>query len=381
MIYSLSSLRDLLKSMIASTRLVALVVDFFGTDAFDVANGVNLPSYLFFPSPAMILSFCFYLPKLDEMVSCQYRDLREPIQIPGCVAIPGKDLVEAVEDRKSDTYKWFLQICKMYSLAKGIVVNSFMDLEPGAIKALQEEPGCPPIYPVGPFVRTGSSDTVGDGSHCIIWLDDQLRGSVLFVSFGSGGTVSRYQLIELALGLEKSGQRFLWVVKSPDDESAKAVFFGVSSLNDLLNYLPDGFLERTKGRGLVVPSWAPQAQILSHDSTGGFLTHCGWNSTLESIVNGVPLIAWPLFAEQKMNAVMLTEDIKVALSPKFDENGLVVREEIAKVVNILMEGEEGKQIGIRMQHLKEAAVKALKQEGSSAKALSELALNWKNVTV
>lgn len=125
-----------------------------------------------------------------------------------------------------------------------------------------------------------------------------------------------------------------------------------------------------------MPSWAPQAKILGHSSTGGFLTHCGWNSTLESVVEGIPLIAWPLYAEQKMNAVMLAEDLKVASRPKADENGFVGRVEIANMVKRLMEGEEGKGLRSRMKELKDAAAKVLSQDGSSTEALAQVAGKW-----
>ncbi|KAL4309905.1 hypothetical protein GQ457_01G055140 [Hibiscus cannabinus] len=260
------------------------------------------------------------------------------------------------------------------------MVNSFVDLEAGAIKALQEkQPGKPPVYPVGPLVNIDPTGKL-DGSDCLKWLDDQPHGSVLYVSFGSGGTLSYNQITELALGLEMSELRFLWVVRSPNDTVANATFFRVESQKDPFDFLPKGFLERTKGRGLVVPSWAPQAQVLRHESTGGFLTHCGWNSVLESVVNGVPLIAWPLYAEQRMNALMLTEDIKVAVRPKPDENGLVCRDEIAEAVKVLMEGEEGKGVRNRMKDLKEAGAKVLGDNGSSTNALSEVANKWKNQT-
>ncbi|KAI9180660.1 hypothetical protein LWI28_006974 [Acer negundo] len=88
--------------------------------------------------------------------------------------------------------------------------------------------------------------------------------------------MSHDQLIELAFGLEMSQQRFIWVVRSPNDESANAAFFEVQSEKDPFGFLPEGFLERTKQRGLVISSWAPQIEVLSHGSTGGFLTHCGW---------------------------------------------------------------------------------------------------------
>ncbi|XVE77257.1 hypothetical protein DITRI_Ditri13aG0047600 [Diplodiscus trichospermus] len=375
---SLSFLRDAFKSLVAKKKLVSLVVDLFGTDAFDVAREFNVSPYIFYPSTAMALSLFLYLPKLDQMVSCEYRDLPELVKIPGCIPIHGKELLDPVQDRKNDAYKWLLHHTKRYRLAEGIMVNSFVDLEGGPIKALQEkEPGKPPVYPVGPLVN-GDSSRKSDGSNCLQWLDNQPHGSVLYVSFGSGGTLSSNQINELALGLEMSERRFLWVVRSPNDSVANATYFNAETQKDPLDFLPKGFLERTKGRGLVVPSWAPQAQVLSHGSTGGFLTHCGWNSTLESVVNGVPLIAWPLYAEQKMNAVMLTEDVKLALRPKPNENGLFCRDEIAKVVKGLMEGEEGKNVRNRMKDLKDAAEKVLSENGSTSKALFELANKWRN---
>ncbi|KAH7578033.1 hypothetical protein ACOSP7_000857 [Xanthoceras sorbifolium] len=375
---SLPSLRDVIKSLVATTRLVALVVDLFATDGFDVAKEFNVSPYVFFPSTAMALSLFLYLEELDQTVSCEYRDMTEPVRIPGCIPIRGSELLDPLQDRKDDAYKWVRHHAKRYRLAEGVMVNSFMELEGGALKSLQnQEPGKPPVYPVGPLVQMGSSSSARtDGDECLKWLDDQPHSSVLFVSFGSGGTLSFNQITELALGLEMSEQRFLWVVRSPNDKAANASYFTVHSNNDPFDFLPKGFLERTKGRGLVVPSWAPQAQVLSHVSTGGFLTHCGWNSVLESVVNGVPLIAWPLYAEQKMNAAMLTEDIKVALRPKSSENGLVGREEIARVVMGLMEGENGKMVRNRMKDLKDAAAKVLSEGGSSTKSLAELAQKW-----
>ncbi|TKY66289.1 UDP-glycosyltransferase 72B1 [Spatholobus suberectus] len=203
----------------------------------------------------------------------------------------------------------------------------------------------------------------------------EVPNSILYVSFGSGGTLSQNQLNELALGLELSGQKFLWVVRAPS-ESANSAYLNSHS-DDPLRFLPYGFIDRsrTKEQGLVVPSWAPQVQVLGHNATGGFLTHCGWNSTLESIMNGVPLIAWPLFAEQGMNAVTLADGLKVALRPKANENGLVGREGVAKVIRRLIECEEGREIGRRMQKLKNDAAQTLQEEGSSTKTLIQFAVN------
>ncbi|XP_061353001.1 hydroquinone glucosyltransferase [Gastrolobium bilobum] len=379
LLHSVPSLRDAFRSLTASHTVAAMVVDLFGTDAFDVAKEFNVSPYIFYPSTAMALSLFLHLPKLDQEVHCEYRELAEPVKIPGCVPIHGKDLLDPVQDRKNEAYKWLLHHSKRYREAEGIIQNSFLELEPGAIKELlKEEPGKPPFYPVGPLVNMGSAQTGANSSECLRWLDDQPHGSVLFVSFGSGGTLSSTQVNELAYGLEMSEQRFLWVVRSPNDNVANASYFSADSQFDPFDFLPKGFVERTRGRGLLVPSWGPQPQILSHGSTGGFLTHCGWNSILESVVNGVPLVVWPLFAEQKMNAVMLTQDIKVALRPNVGENGLVERQEIATVVKCLMEGEEGKKIRYQMKDLKDAAAKALGENGSSTNHISRLALKWKN---
>ncbi|KAJ8573118.1 hypothetical protein K7X08_009629 [Anisodus acutangulus] len=374
---SLPSLREVFKVLVETKKTVALVVDLFGTDAFDVAMEFKVSPYIFYPSTAMALSLFLYLPKLDGTVSCEYKDMSDPVQIPGCIPIHGKDLLDPVQDRKNEAYRWLLHHSKRYRMAEGIVANSFKEFEGGAIRALQEEePGKPPVYPVGPLIQMDSGSKV-DGSECLTWLDDQPCGSVLYISFGSGGTLSHEQLIELASGLEMSEQRFLWVIRCPNDKMANATYFNVQDSTNPLDFLPKGFLEKTKGFGLVVPNWAPQARILSHDSTGGFLTHCGWNSTLESVVHGVPLIAWPLYAEQKMNAVMLSESIKVALRPKANENGIVGRLEIAKVVKGLMEGEEAKGVRSRMRDLQDAAAKVLSKDGSSTKALAELAAKLK----
>ncbi|KAI9110152.1 hypothetical protein K1719_019193 [Acacia pycnantha] len=378
---SLPSLRDAFHSLSATHRLTVAVVDLFGTDAFEVAREFGASPFIFFPSTAMALSLFFYLPELDKAVQCEYRELDEPVRIPGCIPVHGRDLLDPVQDRKNDAYKWLLHHSRRYHLAEGIIENSFKELEPGAIETFQKtEQGShkPPVFPVGPLVNMDNANTEINGSECLKWLDDQPQGSVLFVSFGSGGTLSTAQINELALGLEMSEQRFLWVVRSPNDGITNANYFNAVSQTDPFGFLPKGFVGRTKGRGLLVPSWAPQAQVLRHGSTGGFLSHCGWNSLLESVVNGVPLVAWPLYAEQRMNAVMVTEDVKVAVRPTASEGGLVERHEIAKVVKDLMEGEEGKKLRYRMKDLKEAADKALSENGSSTKHIADLATMWKN---
>ncbi|XP_004300860.1 PREDICTED: hydroquinone glucosyltransferase-like [Fragaria vesca subsp. vesca] len=390
---SLSALRDAVKLLAESTRVVAIVVDIFGWEAFDVAKEFNVLFYYFFSTNAMGLWFLFELPKLDETTSCEYRDLPEPIHLPGCVPLHGPDFVMQVQERSNEAYRATVNMSKWYRSANGIIVNSFADLEPGALMAFSEQRqvlGIPPVHAVGPVVNsnmnpgreTGSKVKTGEeadvlGEHeCLSWLNSQPEGSVLFVSFGSGGTLSSEQMNELALGLEMSGVRFLWVVRCPNENSTSATYFGDHGSNDPSSFLPLGFMERTKDVGLVLPSWAPQLEILSHRSTGGFLTHCGWNSIMESLMHGVPLIAWPLYAEQKMNAVLVSEDIKVAWRVKMNEKGIVESRDIEKYAKNLIEGDEGKLLKKKMMELKEAANIALSQDGSSTRSLAEVAGIW-----
>uniref|UniRef100_A0A8R7PNQ1 Hydroquinone glucosyltransferase n=1 Tax=Triticum urartu TaxID=4572 RepID=A0A8R7PNQ1_TRIUA len=179
---------------------------------------------------------------------------------------------------------------------------------------------------------------------------------------------------ELALGLELSGQRFLWVVRSPSDEGAlHANYYDAESKKDPLAYLPEGFVERTKDVGLLVPSWAPQAKGLAQEATGGFLVDCGWNSVLESLVHGVPMVAWPLYAEQGQNAVMLTEGAGVAIRVSMNKK----KEEIAAVVREIMAGQgEGAEVRAKVAALHKAATEALLEEGATMTALDEVVHKW-----
>lgn len=381
------SFRHVLASLISTTPLVALIADPFANESLEIAKEFNLLSYIYFPPSCMTLSLFLHLPTLHNQVSCEYKDHKEAIQIPGCVPIHGRDLPEHFQDRSSLGYKLILDRCKRLSLAHGFLVNSFTEIEEGSEKALKEHNivnnnnnnnsnnnfG---VYMIGPIIQTGLSSEESKRLDCVKWLENQRPNSVLYVSFGSGGTLPQQQLNELAFGLELSGEKFLWVLRAPND-SADGAYLGATS-DDPLKFLPKGFLERTKEHGLVVPSWAPQTQILNHSSTGGFLTHCGWNSALESIVLGVPMVAWPLFAEQRMNAVLLSEGLKVALRPKFNENGVVMREEIAKVIKELRLCEEGNEIRGRIEKLKHVAADALKEDGSSTRALFQFGNDMEN---
>lgn len=376
---SIPAVASALKELKTRNKVVAFVTDLFGCDTFDAAREAGLPGYLFFPSNLLVLTLMLHLPELANKLTCEFKDLKEPVQLPGCVPVPGAEILNPLQDRSNPSYNWMKHHGEKYREAEAILVNTFDEIEPGAAKILrQAEPGRPPVYPIGPLIQTGQSVDKARGAECLEWLDKQPANSVLFVSFGSGGTLTKEQMEELAYGLESSGQRFLWVVRSPSDGGdLSSNYYDAESKKDPFAFLPEGFLERTEERGMVVPSWAPQMKVLAHEATGGYVCHCGWNSTLETVVHGVPIIAWPLFAEQRQNAVMLSEGAGIALRLERRGDGVAGRDEIARKVRQLMEGEEGKRLRRRVAELKAAAAEGLKEGGAASKALAEVVARWK----
>jgi hypothetical protein len=202
------------------------------------------------------------------------------------------------------------------------------------------------------------------------WLDAQPKKSVVFLCFGSIGSFPIEQLKEIAIGLENSGRRFLWVVRSPP-ETDPAKIFKPTTEPDLDILLPKGFLDRTRDRGMVVIQWAPQVEVLKHEAVGGFVSHCGWNSTLEAASFGVPMICWPLYAEQKMNKVFLVEEMKIGIELKGYDEGFVQADELEAKVKWIIGSEGGAELRNRMMKMKESAIEAMKEGGSSFDAFAE----------
>uniref|UniRef100_UPI0039E1FE51 Glycosyltransferase n=1 Tax=Nicotiana benthamiana TaxID=4100 RepID=UPI0039E1FE51 len=355
----------------------ALIVDIFCTQILPIAEEFNISKYTYHPTTAWTLALAIYCQVFDKEIEGEYVELKEPLKIPGCKALRPDDVVDPLLDRSDQQYEEYVKLGKEYTDFDGILINTWEDLEPETINALRYNEKLRlllkvPVFPIGPLRRKVET-TLND--EVIQWLDKQNNESVLFVSFGSGGTLSTKQMTELAWGLELSQQKFVWVVRPPSDGDADSAYLNSAGKDtrDMSEYLPEGFLTRTKDMGLVVPMWANQVEILSHSSVGGFLTHCGWNSTVESLTNGVPMIAWPLHAEQKMNAAMLTEELGVAIRPAvLPTKKLVKREEIQGMVRILMQTKEGKRIKEKAKKLKKSAENALSDGGSSYNSICEL---------
>ncbi|XP_062081620.1 UDP-glycosyltransferase 92A1-like [Humulus lupulus] len=202
------------------------------------------------------------------------------------------------------------------------------------------------------------------------WLASQEPKSVLYISFGSQNTIGATQMMELAIGLEKSEKPFVWVIRPPEGFDLKGEF--------RQEWLPEGFEERAKenNRGLLVRNWAPQLDIMAHKSIGAFLSHCGWNSVLESLSQGVPIIGWPLAGEQNYNSKMLVEEMGVSVELSRGPLGTIAGDEVKKVIDLVMERDgKGEEMKKRANELKLQIRAAVKEEGehkgSALKAIDD----------
>ncbi|XP_061362026.1 anthocyanidin 3-O-glucosyltransferase 5-like [Gastrolobium bilobum] len=349
----------------------SLITDMFCTQAFDICRELSIPAYILCTTSAVFLAASLFCLEIDCDVSSEF------LHLPGCAPLRTEDLPFT----NDGDFEWHsYHICRM-PMAAGIFVNTWEDLEPIPVRAIREHPfyqriRTPPVYSIGPLVKE-TEPVTKTGEECLAWLDKQPSGSVLFVALGSGGNLCMEQLTELAWGLELSQQRFLWVVRTPTDVSKIG-----ANVNDPKSYLPEGFMERTKELGMVVPSWAPQVLVLRHHSTGVFLSHCGWNSVLESVSHGVPMITWPLYSDQRVNATLMAEDIGVAIKLAGEPGRKVIgRKEIERVVRAAMEGEEGKMMRGKVKNIKISASKALDGGAGAScfETLADIVDQWKTM--
>nr|DAD21985.1 TPA_asm: hypothetical protein HUJ06_023448 [Nelumbo nucifera] len=237
--------------------------------------------------------------------------------------------------------------------AEAIILNTFDALEHDVLNVLSFM--FPRVYSIGPLqllhnqipengLKSIGSNLWQEQPGCLDWLDSQKPNSVVYVNFGSITVMTPEQLVEFAWGLANSNQTFLWVIR-PD------LVVGDSAL------LPPKFITDTRERGLLA-SWCPQEQVLNHPSIGAFLTHNGWNSTIESICGGVPMICWPFFAEQQTNCRYVCTEWGMGM--EIDSN--VKRDEVESLVKQIMEGEKGKEMKKRTLEWKKKAEEATYQD-------------------
>eukprot|EP01018_Ginkgo_biloba_P035970 Gb_19125 [translate_table: standard] len=354
--------------------ITCIVTDSFMSCTHQVATNMSLPRVVFwtFCAAAAIAQCNSRLLLSKGYIPFNGKESKSPENLITC--LPGKipplwptDLVSFYRTRDA-FFDLLLYESDIHHKADYVLVNSFEELE--GKEAIEGLSNGYPALAIGPvflpdfFEDSGYSSTSmwEEDRNCLQWLDTQKPASVLYVSFGSIAVKSQQQLHEIALGLEGSEQPFLWVIRSDIADGESMV-------------LPEGFEDRTKDRALLV-EWAPQMKVLSHPSVGGFLTHNGWNSTLESISMGVPMIGWPYFADQSLNCRFAKDVWKVGLDMNTvmddgDEQILVRKEKVEKLVRTLMKEPQGHELRKRAQKLKAESAMAVTSGGSSFKNLEK----------
>lgn len=327
-------------SMATSSPIRCIISDFFLPWLQDLASKFDIPRVLLWTSNAT----AFYIGSLARPGNEAFAS----VEAVNRVQIGNAQIVEALYHEYLKVNKG-LKMFQRSEEASHILVNSFRELEASFL------PAAPPnVKFIGPCLLAESDDHSNDLTEeevCLRWLDLQEANSVVFIALGSAASLKPLQIQEIAMGLEASHEKFLWVLRSDAEANCKD--------------LPDGFQERTKGRGMIV-SWAPQLRVLEHAAVGAFLSHCGWNSTLESIYMGVPMLCLPVFAEQPLNEQMVKANWKMGMG--FDEkrnDGVVESKEVERVVREAMQGEGGRRARVHACQLKALARSALEKGGSS----------------
>ena len=346
---------------------LAIISDFFLGWTHNLACELKVPRLCFSPSGAFGMSVAFSmsrnLPKNND---------------------PGEDinfLISLPEVPNSPTYPWWqvpphyrndleadpdLEFYRNSMLANfeswGIVFNSFASLERVYFDHLKREVGHNRVWAVGPVLPL-EGDLIGSASRggassvpcheLMTWLDARLDNSVVYVCFGSRVGLTSKQLNVLATALECSGVHFILCARMSDDQGS----------------ILDGFRDRVGNRGLVIKEWAPQVAILRHRAVGSFLTHCGWNSVLEGLISGVMMLTWPMGAEQFTNALLLVDQLGVAIRAGEGTENIPDSNELARLLVVSLD--KIKPQNVRAKELSDAALSAVKG-GSSDKDLDEL---------
>ncbi|CAI9104601.1 OLC1v1003307C1 [Oldenlandia corymbosa var. corymbosa] len=320
---------------------------FHGSSSFNSSVAENIKRYKPYKEVASE-SDPFFLPDFPHQIKLTRAQIPESL------------IKEDQDQHQTDFGKMIQKISDSVAGCYGVIVNSFYELESDYVNYNKETFGIR-AWNIGPLflqIDGEESEPSIDKHDCLKWLDSRETNSVVFVCFGSLSHFTAAQLHEIAKGLESSGQDFIWVVRKCIDEENREKWF------------PENFEERIKGKGLIVTGWAPQVLILQHEAVGAFVTHCGWNSVLEGVCSGLPMVTCPLFADQFFNEKLLTDVLKIGVSAGAHKNSWIssdaVKDEaLAKAIEKVMVDEEAVEMRNRAKELSGLAKKAVENGGSS----------------
>lgn len=371
-----TAIEEMLREITLQQPPVTCVIgDAFVESVPDITTKLNLRRCCFWPQSSTALAMFTHIQKMAEDGFDAFQGDMNPFgpkdPVSPIVCIPGLSEIHPAclpfycslgEVGAAAFRKWYNTSVARFYECECIIGNSFEELEPLQCSAFQK------FYAVGPLlpsafvagINSFKPRTVAsfwNEDECSEWLDGQAESSVLYVSFGSLTKFSIAQISEVAIGLMASAQRFLWVIRRDSIlEPVRHVF----------EALPENFVQSTENQGKII-LWAPQTAVLSHPAVGGFFSHCGWNSVLESMIAGVPILAWPQLLDQVTNCWAVVTQWKIGLELKSDAENKTERGEVERGVRKLMEGgPEAQEMRERIAKLKEAGKKAF---ASSEKTL------------
>ncbi|KAL7260824.1 hypothetical protein ACSBR1_006482 [Camellia fascicularis] len=344
----------------------AIISDFFLGWTHHLAHLLGIPRLSFYSSGAFLTSLNNFLwQNINTLRNLPVVNFPDLPRSPSFTAGHLPSLFRAYRELDPDTE--FLKDSVLANARSwGCVFNSFQALEGEYLDHLRKEMGHGWVWGVGPLYLAGGVGCMGrvnrdkDSSEGVLaWLDGCPDGSVLYVCFGSQKLLKRDQMEALALGLERSGVRFVWVVKSVTTQQ----------MTDGYGFVPDGFEDRVSGRGMVIKGWAPQVPILNHQAVGGFLSHCGWNSVLEGLAGGVMILGWPMEADQFVNARLLVEDMEAAVCVCKGADAVPESAELAQTIAKSLSGNTVQKV--KAMELRDKAMEAVKIGGSSWRDLED----------
>ncbi|KDP42167.1 hypothetical protein JCGZ_02897 [Jatropha curcas] len=323
-----------------------------------VAYHLNIPSIVLRTSSAATVISRLAILQLSSEGYVPFPDAVSNDPIPEISTLRYKDLPIFKLGPRENFYQLMANACDIKTSC-AVIWNTIDCLEESLLTKLQKTQFPIPIFTIGPmhkFAPAFSCSLLKEDTSCITWLDKQDPNSVLYISLGSVASTDETELAEMAWGLANSKQRFLWVIRP-----------GSVSGSEWIEFLPKGFLETVGEKGCIV-KWAPQREVLAHPAVGGFWSHCGWNSALESISEGVPMICRPCFGDQMVTARYVSHVWRIGL---ILENK-IERKEIESAVRRLMMDEEGEEMRKKAEELKEKVEGCFKKGGSSYNSLNKL---------
>ncbi|KAK4258765.1 hypothetical protein QN277_005176 [Acacia crassicarpa] len=356
-------LQDPLEQILQQSLPDCLIADMFFPWATDSAAKFGIPAIVFHGTGLFALCAyeCLRLHRRYDHVSSDSEPFVIP-NLPGEITMTRSQVPDFLKYNEDTIVSRLMIASKEAELTSyGVIVNSFYELEKDYADHYRNFLGRKSWH-IGPL---SLYNTKTEEHECLKWLDTKKPNSVVYVCFGSVTSFPDSQLRQIAMGLEASGQQFIWVVrKSKKDKQEE-------------EWLPEGYERKMEGKGIIIRGWAPQVNILEHRAVGAFVTHCGWNSTLESICEGVPMVTWPVYAEQFYNEKLVTEVLKIGVPVgvkkwmRMTGDG-IKREAIEKAVNRVVEGEEAEEMRNKAKVLALQARNAVENGGSSHSDLNSL---------